>query len=115
MKIGINQIVKGTPAVVRHIRSVIVYTIAGSLPFASILAKKFGIAVEDYAMYAGLAMLIAKSISQLFGVSDEEEVKVAKSVIKEKTDDAKETLNAANSTTLDDGSKPGEEGRPDKP
>lgn len=95
MKIGINQIIKGTPAVVRHIRSVIVYTIAGSLPFATILARKFGIAVEDYAMYAGFAMLLAKSVSMLFGVTDEEEVKVAKSVIKEKIDDAKGTLDAA--------------------
>lgn len=72
MKIGLDQIVRATPAIVKNIRATLIYTLAGSLPFATILAPKFGLAVVDYASWVGFAILATKALSMLFGVKDEE-------------------------------------------
>jgi len=72
MKMGWSVIFAETPKIVRRIRSAFVYTLAGSLPFANIIAPKFNIEVLDYGTYVGLAMLLAKGLSSLFGVTDEE-------------------------------------------
>ena len=72
MKIGLDQIVRATPAIVKNIRATLIYTLAGSLPFASVLAPKFGIAIVDYGTWVGFIILGIKALSMLFGVKDEE-------------------------------------------
>lgn len=72
MNFGWSVLFRETPKIVRRIRSAVVYTLAGSLPFANIIAPKFNIEVLDYGTYVGLAMLLAKGLSSLFGVTDEE-------------------------------------------
>lgn len=71
MPFGWTQIRNETPRVVKNLRDTLVYTIAGSLPFAKVLADRWGITVEDYAMYAGLVILLSKAVGMLFGVKDE--------------------------------------------
>jgi hypothetical protein len=82
--IGIEQIWKKTPDVIRKIRATLIYTIAGSLPFTATLSEKFGTTPLGYAEWCGIAILLVKAISMFFGVSDEEEVQQAYKVIKEK-------------------------------
>lgn len=72
MQVDLKNVLKETPKVVRRIRSVVIYTIAGSLPFAKILSEKVGVTVEDYAMYAGFAMLLTRAFSMLFGVTEDD-------------------------------------------
>lgn len=72
MKMGFDQIVRATPAIVKNIRATLIYTLAGSLPFASILAPKFGIAITEYGSWIGFSILGIKAVSMLFGVTDGE-------------------------------------------
>lgn len=71
MPFGLTQIIKETPRIIKNLRDTLIYTVAGSLPFAKILADKWGMTVEDYALYAGLVILLSKAIAMLFGVKDE--------------------------------------------
>lgn len=87
--IGFDQILKKTPAVVKHIRATLIYTITGSIVFASKLAPKFGLTPLDYAEWCAISIFIVKAVSMLFGVSDKKEVEQATKVLEEK---APETL-----------------------
>ena len=75
MKVGLPEAFKETPLLIRRIRSAIVYTLAGSLPFAEIIAPKLGIDILHYGSYVGLAMLVTKGISSIFGVDPEDDKK----------------------------------------
>lgn len=74
MPFGWTQVKKETPRIIKNFRDTLVYTVAGSLPFAKVLADKWGMTVEDYAMYAGLVILLSKAVAMLFGVKDEQAV-----------------------------------------
>jgi len=73
MKIGLTEIMNETPKIIRRIRSVIIYTLAGSLPFASYLAGKLNLTLDEYTSVVGIAMLLVRGASSLFGVNDEEQ------------------------------------------
>lgn len=72
MKIGWSVIFAETPKLVRRIRSSIVYTLVGSLPFSVFISGKLGISQVDYDTYVAIIILGVKGISSLFGVTDEE-------------------------------------------
>jgi len=71
MNVGISQFRKDTPKIVKRFRDAFIYTAAGSLPFASILAPKFSTSIEDYGTWVGFLILAAKGVSMFFGVNDE--------------------------------------------
>ena len=86
--VGLDQILNKTPAVIKHIRATIIYTIAGSLAFTGTLSTKFGMTPLEYAEWCGIIILIVKAISMLFGVSDEKEVQQAIKLLDEKAPEA---------------------------
>ena len=67
-----QAILNATPKIVKRVRDTIIYLIAGSLGFTPILAPKFNLDAEAFAMWSGLAILFTKGISMLFGVTDAE-------------------------------------------
>ena len=83
---GLGQIMSTTPTIVRRLRAAIIYMIAGSLAFVTILAPKFGLSGEDYAQWCGFIILGVKGVSMLFGVSDDEVVSEARAKIREIND-----------------------------
>ena len=71
---GLGQLMQTTPTIVKRLRDMLMFIIAGSLAFVSILAPKFHVNAEDFAQWAGLLLLLVRGISMFFGVPDEQVV-----------------------------------------
>lgn len=71
MPIGITQILKETPKIVKRVRDAVIYTLAGSLTMSAEIAELIGTSAEKYGTMVGVAILLTKGVSMLFGVNDE--------------------------------------------
>jgi hypothetical protein len=82
MNFGLTQWTKIVPPIVRNIKNALNYFLAGTVAFTPILAPKFNVSGEDFAMWTGLGMLAVNGFAKLFGISDEEALEVYKDKIK---------------------------------
>lgn len=69
-----EAVVNQTPKLVKRIRDSILYLIGGCLAFKKILAPEMD--SEIFGMWCGFAIIVVKAGSMLFGLSDEEQIKV---------------------------------------
>lgn len=69
---GVTQFMQHTPTIVKRLRDAIIYLVAGSLAFVTILAPKFGVTPADFAQWSAFIILGVKTVSMMFGVSDDE-------------------------------------------
>lgn len=82
MNFGVTQWSKTLPPIVKNIKAAATYFLAGVVAFTPILAPKFSLSAEDFAMWCGLGILSVNGFAKLFGVSDEEAVEDYKERIK---------------------------------